>query len=192
MVMYRVSPTWRQNGVDWQFGITVDTGAGDPTVPGLAVNGAVEGNLLPLMGLDVQFLGCKVGDPHGHTIAGQTVPSATTPFGTAGNVALPSLVDYRVNLYDGVYGRGRVGGWCIAGIPADAYDGNVLEAGFLATATTAWDAFFAAVNGDAGQVCVWSPKDAVGYPVFRIAINPVLRQQKRRQFGRSIGKHGGG
>jgi hypothetical protein len=125
-------------------------------------------------------------------LATPTAKRATLPFGTAGNVALPASSNYRVNLYDGVYGRGRVGGWCIAGIPADAYDGNVLEAAYLAAAQLAWDAFFAAVNADAGQINIWSPKDSTGYPVFRIAVAPVIRNQKRRQFGRSIGKHGGG
>lgn len=192
MTMYRCSPKWRQNGVDWQFNMHVDTGAGDPTVPGEAVNAAVETYLLVLMGLDVQYLGCQVGDPHGQTIAGQLVASATTPFGTAGTVALPSVACYRVNLYDGIYGLGRVGGWFISGVPGDAYDGNVLSNAFLADAKVAWTAFFAAVNGDAGQLCVWSPKDSVGYPIFRIAVAPVIREQKRREFGRSIGKHGVG
>lgn len=190
--MYRVSPKFRQNGVDWQFGIHLESGAGDPTVPAQAVIDTVEGTLLPLFGLDVQFLGCQVGDPHAKVIAGQFVPSATLPFGSAGAVALPSVTCYRVNLYDGVYGRGRVGGWFIAGIPSDAYDGNVLSAAFLASATTIWDAFMATVNSDAGQINVWSEKDLVGYPVFRLAVANVIREQRRREFGRSIGKGGGG
>jgi hypothetical protein len=190
--MYRISPKFRQNGVDWQFNMHVESPAGDPTVPGIAVNGAFESTVLGLFGLDCQYLGCQVGDPHGQTIAGQMVPSDTVPFGTSGNVALPAVICYRVNLYDGVYGLGRVGGWFVSGVPADAYDGNVLSTAWFATAKTAWEAFFASVNSDAGQINVWSPKDSVGYPVFRIAVATTLREQKRREFGRSIGKHGAG
>lgn len=188
MPVYRISPRIRQGGIDWQFDMWVDTAAGDPTVPGALVNTAVENNLLPILPTDATYLGCQVSDPVGKTIAGQFVHDTGLPPGTEGAVGLPPVVCYTVSLYDGIYGRGRTGRWFISSVPIDVFDGGVLLDASVTAFQTAWDAFFAEVNGGAGQVSIYSKKDGTSYPVFRVAVQPTLREQRRREFGRSI-KH---
>ena len=187
MPIYRASPKFEQVSISWQFGICLDTGDTDPAIPGAAINAAVETNLIPVIGIDCQFLGTQVSDPHAKLIAGQMNPSATLPFGTEGNVSLPPVACYHVTLYDGIYGLGRTGGWFMAGVPVDSYDGGQLNDSFVLDAQAAFDAFLANVNGSAGQVCVWSEKDGAAHPVLRLTVAKSIRVQRRREFGKSIG-----
>jgi hypothetical protein len=186
MPIYRISPKFRSNGIDWQFNMHVDTSAGDPSAPGAAVNAAVEGNILPLTPIDQQYLGCQVADPHGKAIQGRLVPSAAQPFGNEGAISLPPVCAYTISLYDGVYGRGRIGKWFFGAVPIDQYAGGLLLETWRTTAQTNWDLFFAEVNANAGQLVIWSTKDSVPYPIFRIYVQGTLREQKRREYGRSI------
>ena len=188
MTIYRSSPKFRSTLIDWQFDIHIDSSAGDPTVPAAAVNAAVEVNLIPVLATDTQFLGSQIADPYAKTIAGQFLQSATQPFGTEGATGLPPVACYTVSLYDGVYGRGRTGKIFISGVPVDAYAGGNLLSAFVGTAQTAFQGFVDDVNAGAGQVVVYSKKDGAGYPVFRLTVQSVLREQRRREFGRSI-KH---
>ncbi len=186
MPVFRVSPTFLLDGVRWQYDMWIDSALDSAVNVGSALNPLVVADLLGIFGTDCTYQGCNVADPIGKLLQGAFVPAVGTPAGTGTGTSLPPVACVCLSLYDQKYGRGRVGRWFLSGIPTSLVTGARLTAAGVTAIQGAFNDHIPNVNSGVGQVVIYSKKDAASHIVNTWTAQPVVREQRRREFGRTI------
>jgi hypothetical protein len=196
MPTVRVAAKFITGRIEWELTTAVATASKDWDALGGSFNSAVTSQLMPLLSSQTEYQGSMWSDFIEKTAAGILQPAGIGMVGGVAQPSLPPLIAATVTLFTGVYGRGKSGRWFLSGLPITYVDGGLLISDSRIALQTAVDAFTSAlVAADiVPHVATWNrttrPATFVGtQPVLNYYVRPVLHQQRRRQFGVSIGPH---